>query len=220
MKTETVSIANLTKEERLRMQLYVETQHDGGNPSQLLELLAQAIEINVWEKLTNGEGNSLTFFEFVERPYPDGIGLAIDDLKTLIKLKHQYERKERFDSKIAERMDNMRRVVTDLLHPKMAEPGRPDLQLNQFIKPDNIRLNNSVKLDYGTEANYTIRRLKRDRPDLAEKVIANELSANAAAIEAGFRIKSITIPLDPERAARSIRQHFTEQQIRELIELL
>jgi hypothetical protein len=36
---------------------------------------------------------------------------------------------------------------------------------------------------------YDLARLKRDRPDLAEKVIAGELSANAAAIEAGFRKK-------------------------------
>jgi hypothetical protein len=32
-------------------------------------------------------------------------------------------------------------------------------------------------------SNYNLKRLKRDRPDLAEKVIAGELSANAAAIE-------------------------------------
>jgi len=36
-------------------------------------------------------------------------------------------------------------------------------------------------------ATYILKRLKRDRLDLAEKVIAGELSANAAAIEAGFR---------------------------------
>jgi hypothetical protein len=36
---------------------------------------------------------------------------------------------------------------------------------------------------------YTIARLKRDRPDLAVRVEADELSANAAAIEAGFRHK-------------------------------
>lgn len=33
----------------------------------------------------------------------------------------------------------------------------------------------------GTDPTCTLKRLKRDRPDLAEKVIAGELSANAAA---------------------------------------
>jgi len=39
----------------------------------------------------------------------------------------------------------------------------------------------------GTSREYTLARLKRDRPDLAELVIGGAMSANAAAIEAGFR---------------------------------
>ena len=34
---------------------------------------------------------------------------------------------------------------------------------------------------------YIHKRLKRDRPDLLERVVSGELSANAAAVEAGFR---------------------------------
>jgi hypothetical protein len=41
----------------------------------------------------------------------------------------------------------------------------------------------------GRGRDYDIARLERDRPDLAARVRANELSANAAAIEAGFRKK-------------------------------
>jgi hypothetical protein len=44
-------------------------------------------------------------------------------------------------------------------------------------------------VDRGTSKAYTVSRLKRDRPDLFEKVVAGELSANKAAIEAGFRRK-------------------------------
>jgi len=44
MEARQASIANQIREERLRMQLYVETQHDGGNPSQFLELLSEAVE--------------------------------------------------------------------------------------------------------------------------------------------------------------------------------
>jgi hypothetical protein len=42
----------------------------------------------------------------------------------------------------------------------------------------------------GRGATYILRRLKRDRPDLAERVIVGEKSANAAAIEAGFRLQT------------------------------
>jgi hypothetical protein len=36
-----------------------------------------------------------------------------------------------------------------------------------------------VGLEYGTSPTYTLKRLKRDRPDLADKVVRGELSANA-----------------------------------------
>jgi hypothetical protein len=46
---------------------------------------------------------------------------------------------------------------------------------------------NAVTLNRGNTANYLLARLERDRSDLAAKVRAKELSAYAAAIEAGFR---------------------------------
>lgn len=74
---------------------------------------------------------------------------------------------------------------------------------------DNISLT-----EYGTAAAYTIRRLKRDRPDLAERVIEGELSANAAAIEAGFRRRTIAVPLDVSRAVAILVRHFGADAIR------
>lgn len=47
----------------------------------------------------------------------------------------------------------------------------------------------NITLDRGTSANYTLARLDRDHPELAERVRDGKLSANAAAIEAGFRRK-------------------------------
>jgi len=44
-----------------------------------------------------------------------------------------------------------------------------------------------VRTRGGTGREYTIRRLRRDAPELAERVLRGELSANAAAIEAGIR---------------------------------
>jgi hypothetical protein len=58
------------------------------------------------------------------------------------------------------------------------------------IKNDNIILD-QPKPKQGTSRAYTLDRLKRERPDLFERVKAKELSANAAAIEAGFRKKSV-----------------------------
>jgi hypothetical protein len=51
----------------------------------------------------------------------------------------------------------------------------------------------------GMCATYTLARLRRDRPDLAAQVEAGELSAHAAAIEAGFRRK----PTPPDELRRA-----------------
>jgi hypothetical protein len=56
----------------------------------------------------------------------------------------------------------------------------------------------NISSGHGTSATYALSRLKRDRPDLAEEVVAGRKSANAAAIEAGFRKRTITVPDDME----------------------
>jgi len=70
--------------------------------------------------------------------------------------------------------------------------GRPNKGNNITFIPteDNAR---------GTSREYTVRRLKRDRPDLAAMVIGGAMSANAAAIEAGFRRRDT--PVDTLRRA-------------------
>jgi hypothetical protein len=47
--------------------------------------------------------------------------------------------------------------------------------------------NNVIRNRQGNSRAYALDRLKRERPDLFNKVIAKEMSANAAANEAGFR---------------------------------
>lgn len=56
---------------------------------------------------------------------------------------------------------------------------------------------------------YTLRRLARDNPALLDKVEAGELTANAAAIEAGFRKPTKSIPVDSaESAVRALLRVF------------
>lgn len=57
------------------------------------------------------------------------------------------------------------------------------------IKGTNQHSDNITTQDdgRGTSRSYTVSRLKRERPDLFERVATGEMSANAAAIEAGFR---------------------------------
>lgn len=73
----------------------------------------------------------------------------------------------------------------------------------------------------GNSQAKALRRLRKDRPDLHARVLAGELSAHAAAIQAGFRPRTFSIRADSlESAERSIRSHMDPEQIRSLAELL
>ena len=69
----------------------------------------------------------------------------------------------------------------------------------------------NVTLPRGNRANYTLARLKRDAPKLAERVIAGELSAHAAAIEAGFRQRKIQVAPTVDEFERAIRKHLSDE---------
>lgn len=87
--------------------------------------------------------------------------------------------------------------TTDVLRQEIAlrsGPGRP----RKDEKRDGITISQSR----GTSGVYITARLKRDRPDLAERVEAGEMTAHAAAIEAGFREKASTFPLTARGAVR------------------
>ena len=64
-----------------------------------------------------------------------------------------------------------------------------------------------------------LRRCARQRPDLLERFEAGELSANAAALEAGFRRPSVQITdrTDPAAAAARIREKLGEEFLQALV---
>lgn len=77
---------------------------------------------------------------------------------------------------------------------------------------DNI----TSRMDRGTSTAYTEARLQRDAPMLYEKVKSGNLSANAAAIQAGFRKKATPF----EIACRQIPKLTTEERatLREMLD--
>jgi hypothetical protein len=78
------------------------------------------------------------------------------------------------------------------------EGNRPKQAMaNMPVMLDQNKGSNTT-IELGRGADYTLARLRRDRPDLAERVKAGELSANAAAIQAGFRSRTLNLPLNPE----------------------
>ena len=102
-----------------------------------------------------------------------GIEWSIENLKVMMQLRHRNE----FHGPIGQDMESLREFVREqIAQAEVAIPGhggdRKGQDNNVILTP--LQGNNPV---------YALRRLKRDRPDIAQKVITGELSPHAAAVE-------------------------------------
>jgi hypothetical protein len=76
------------------------------------------------------------------------------------------------------------------------------------------RADNISSIQHGTEQTYTLRRLARDNPELLDRVASGELSANSAAVLAGFRRPTKTVPIDsPRSAIRALLRVFSAEDL-------
>jgi hypothetical protein len=133
--------------------------------------LEKVVSEKQWQRRVDKHGKPFASFEaFVTQPLWHGLETTIDDLRVFCR-KHPGVR-----ALILAEMDPGQKAGGD--HGNQHTGGKR--------QTDNISLPS-----YGTSATYTLKRLKRERRDLFDKVCAGELSANAAAIEAGFRKKPV-----------------------------
>ncbi|NBW13516.1 MAG: hypothetical protein EBR82_36470, partial [Caulobacteraceae bacterium] len=75
-------------------------------------------------------------------------------------------------------------------------------------------------LKRGNSRNYKLKKLKRDAPEYAEKVIRKEISANRAMVEAGLEKEKVTIPVDVNAFCNAIKRKFSPLEIQQLKDLL
>ena len=221
------------KSELMLVALQRSLRHDGGTPSMFLDTLASAIENSLWHEL------GVTFEQMIVADLPNGLGSSVDEVKQVARLKHRYED---VDKATARRMVKLREDVRRLLTPELGEVG------------DNQYKNGSVghrpiSVGENKDTAYIQARLKRDHPDLAEKVFTSELSPHKAGQIAGFikprqkfvpgdvkqtmgalqrhyddegyeRLQGAMMPVDVDRAARAIRKQFQGGELERLIGLL
>ena len=90
--------------------------------------------------------------------------------------------------------------------PELGSVGRPAKANNVINKPAQ-----------GNSSEQAVARLRRDHPELYAKVETGEMSPNAAAVKAGFRTRTITVPLDPTRAAATLRRQFKGEDFQRLL---
>jgi hypothetical protein len=158
--------------------------------------IALVIQREVWRKFILPNKQVVehpTFADFVTANPPRGLGTDVDTIRKVCRGDSQY---------------------LDIIDRAIEEAQRPGTRSDLV---DNI---NKVRRPDGTSAAKALRRLRKDRPDLHAAVLAGEKTPHGAMIEAGFRPKTVSLPLDVERAARLIRKHFDENDRQQLAKLI
>jgi len=87
-------------------------------------------------------------------------------------------------------------------HGRSADAPRDET--GRFARGEESRGSNATSGSLGRGRSYTLARLRRDRPELAERVEAGELSANAAAVEAEMRRQGERRGGKRQRGARTL----------------
>jgi hypothetical protein len=123
-----------------------------------------------WRQLTDRNGGKFRYWQdYVQYPEPYGLGMQVADAEAVI-----------------EARDNKRlRDVLDADARDRANPSRQG-QRTDLVDIEEININ-KVSRPTGTTVESALRRLRKDRPDIYARVLANELTAHAGMVEAGFR---------------------------------
>ena len=65
----------------------------------------------------------------------------------------------------------------------------------------------------GTSRLRALRRLRAERQDLYERVLAGELSPHAAMLQAGLRRPTWTVPAEPAGLVEALRRHYSQAEL-------
>lgn len=186
-------------------------RHGGSYLDDIPDLTKQIIKEERWLDRIMQSGEAIRFArsefrQFVETDPPEGLGSTLGKLKLLCR-------------------DDVEAL--DLIDGVTVEGRGNPTGNNQYGGNDNNVIISTEEPEgtqkkrksvEGNARQYALRRLRNQRPDLHELVLAKKLTPNAAMILAGFRDRTISVPENAEKAGRVIRRHFTREQIRGWIE--
>jgi hypothetical protein len=153
------------------------------------ELIERIAEDECWRDRIHTDGQTFHFetpMDWINAQPPGGMGGCYQELTRLCK-GHS--------------------VATNWLDKITTKQGgaRTDLvdNINEVSRPD------------GTSQRAGFRRLRKDRPDLHRRVDEGEMTVHAAMIEAGFRKRKLSVPVDtPEAAIRALLRRFSADELR------
>lgn len=158
-----------------------------GESKHIEEMVALMREHRGYRQLSDARGRPFATYEaFCCERQPFGLGYRPDDIARIVGERRAKEAKDRAEN------------VLPLL-----PVGRPEGTNKPSVR----------SISYGETADYLTARIARDHPGILDRMKAGEFrSVRAAALEAGIVKPTASLPLDPIRAARIIRKHFTGEQ--------
>lgn len=115
--------------------------------------------------------------------------------------------------------------LTDLLDGAL---GNRQGERTDIVNNINGVSSPSISRPQGTSKRQALRKLRTEADrgnekaaELHSEVLADRISAHAAMVKAGFRTKTISVPVSkPERVAAYLRKHMPREAILRLVELL
>lgn len=173
--------------------------------SSVPNLIIQVCERNMWKRRVVRQTGEVVEFErftdFVRAHKPEGLGEDVDTIQTLIS--HNATALTAFDA---------------ALQNEQPSNGRPPKTVYNIHSLDD---DNAKSRPSGTTKRAALRRLRKDRPDLLERVTAGELTPNEAMIEAGFRPKRVAVNCsDMQSAAKTLASNLDYDMLVQLTDLL
>lgn len=152
-------------------------------------------EHKAWRHLVDGRGSAFPTYEaFCSTPEPFGLGYDASQLGHIVR---------------ARLTAQALALETEAL-PKPGEIGK-----------GRSRGTNRASTNRSDSVEYLTARIARDRPDVLARMRAGEFaSVHQAAIAAGIRKVTVTVPLEPEAIARVLRRRLSAEQRRDLAALL
>ena len=119
------------------------------------------------------------------------------------------------DQIIAERKEAEAKDLALMFDRKAINAGDGPLTKDESSNLDIIKVSS---LSPGTSAEYLAARIARDHPEIHERMKAGEFkSVRRAALEAGILKPTVSLPLDPQRAARILVKHLPPADVKALI---
>jgi hypothetical protein len=183
----------------------------GGSESlgQVPGLLCRVIEEEAWRHFTTALGKDVEherLADFITTPPLNGLGASVELVQKIIA----------DDTKALDLLDRALQKASG--GDKRSEAARINVS---NIHSDSARPSGTTKV-------LALRKLRKEADsgneqaaELHAEVLAERISPHAAMIQAGFRDKTISVPVSkPERMAAYLRKHMSRESLTRLVELL